>query len=133
MEKEQFDLEKSELQKSMEIADIFQNPLWDYIGCIFPIGGITATFRKQYENALEEKRRGFLKEICETSCCIVETDIRSFDYISDLKLGIDAIERALRSTEHVDAVGLIEIAVECTLVNKRYVVVIDSHGRRTGA
>lgn len=37
MEKEQFDLEKSELQKSMEIADIFQNPLWDYIGCIFPI------------------------------------------------------------------------------------------------
>ena len=93
MEKEQFDLEKSELQKSMEIADIFQNPLWDYIGCIFPIGGITATFRKQYENALEEKRRGFLKEICETSCCIVETDIRSFDYISDLKLGIDAIER----------------------------------------
>ena len=53
MEKEHFDLEKSELQKSTEIADIFQNPLWDYIGCIFPIGGIIGV-----EDGMTEEFKG---------------------------------------------------------------------------
>lgn len=61
MGKEHFDVEKSELQKSMEIADIFQNPLWDYIGCIIGVeDGMTEEFKgARRKNAEQEEIKKF--------------------------------------------------------------------------
>lgn len=93
-DKEQFEIMKAELEAKGEETDIIQNPLWDLFSNFFaPAGGVVATVRKQYDRSLAQKRRDFMEMIRDTSYCVREDDIRSFNYITDLKIGLEAIER----------------------------------------
>ena len=42
-------------------------------------------------------------------------------------LAIDAVERSLRSTKHVDTVQSVEMRVECRLAHQRHVIHINTH------
>ena len=48
-------------------------------------------------------------------------------------LGILAVERALRTAQHIDAVELIRVGVERALADERHPVLINAHGRAVHA
>ena len=92
--KEQFEIMQAELEAKEAEADVTQNPIWDVLtSFISPAGGVVASVRKQYDRSLAQRRRDFLEMIRDTAYCVRGDDVRSFDYITDLKIGLEAIER----------------------------------------
>ena len=92
--KEQFEIMQAELEAKEADADVTQNPIWDVLTSFFaPAGGVVASVRKQYDRSLAQRRRDFLEMIRDTAYCVREDDVRTFYYITDLKIGLEAIER----------------------------------------